>query len=74
MTTINYKLFEALQDAGVSKEKALKAAEGWVPTGEIVTKAELQAELAKLENRLTWRIGGVIVAGVIVLGIMRFFM
>ena len=56
MTAMNYELFKALKDVGCSEEQAQKAAEGWTEKGEIVTKAELQAELANSkQTKLAYR-------------------
>jgi len=55
MTQANIELLEALEVAGVPKEKARAAAASVAAAGEAATKADL----AQLEARLTWRLVGV---------------
>ena len=60
-------LYDALLEAGASRETAKDAAEGLANVNQVATKADL----ANLEARLTWRIMsgiGIILAAIAVLG------
>jgi len=52
MTQANIELLEALEVAGVPKEKARAAAASVAAVGEAATKADLATGLARLEARM----------------------
>ena len=65
MTQANLELLDALQAAGAPEDKARAAAQSIAPVGDVATKADLaklkadvKADLAELETRLTWRLVG----------------
>jgi len=49
-------MYKALIEAEVSEETAERAVEGLHFAGEVATKADLKAEIAALEARMTWRL------------------
>ena len=60
-------LYDALLEAGVSREAATRAVENLAYADQVVTKADiadLKADLAELESRLVR--GGVALAGIII--------
>jgi len=63
MTQANIELLEALEVAGVPKEKARAAAASVAAAGDLATKADVrqlvEAAVAASEARLTWRLVGV---------------
>ena len=55
MTQANVELLEALEVAGVPKEKARAAAASVAAAGEAATKADLKSAIAELKAELTVR-------------------
>jgi hypothetical protein len=77
MTTLNIELLDALKKAGVDEETARAAAKSVLSVDQLITKADLKAELADLKVELAelkvdlikWMTGLIIGAVVAMTGI-----
>jgi hypothetical protein len=70
MTTLNIELLDALKKAGVDEETARAAAKSVLSVDQLVTKADLKAELAGFKvNLIKWMAGLIIGAVVAMTGI-----
>ena len=64
------EIYDAFIEAGISEPKARAAAEAVITypkPDELATKADLKAEIAELEARLTWRM--TVSTGIIIIAI-----
>ena len=62
MDTLHTALYDALQEAGTSEEKARAAAAGFPPPEQIATKADiarLEIKIAQLETKMETKIGAI---------------
>ena len=58
-------LYDALLEAGASRETARRAADGVAQADQVATKADLALlgeKVAEMETRMTWRIIGIVFA------------